>query len=246
MINICVPVLKRYDLLHGLFLSLKKSRVQPDKLWIIDNGQHTERLLAAVDAETFPVHAHRPSRPMGVAESWNWFIKNVPEDRIIANDDIIFAPDSLAKMQARKVPVCCTCRGSNVERDKEQEHPGVGSCQDCNKECYIDDVPPDLLWASGFSCFMIRDACVEKIGLFDETISPGYGYYEDEDYLQRLDGRGTKPRAATAENVNCGIIHLKSQTLVASTHEEILEHHRKFKVAQANYIKKWHLEEVFK
>lgn len=207
MINVCVPVLKRYDLLHDLLLSLKRSDPLPDRLWVIDNGQRTDLLLAALDAETFQVRAHRPTRPMGVAESWNWFIKNVPEDRIIANDDVTFAPDSLARIVASQA---------------------------------------DLVWASGFSCFLIRDECVRKIGLFDEEISPGYGYYEDEDYLQRLDGRGTRARSAVAENVACGVVHLKSQTLVASTHTQLLEHHRRFKIAQANYAKKWHLEEAFR
>jgi hypothetical protein len=41
-------------------------------------------------------------------------------------------------------------------------------------------------------------------------------------------------------------VHLKSQTLLASSHDEILEHHRRFKIAQANYARKWHLEEAFK
>jgi len=208
MINVCVPVLKRYDLLREMVKSCQGSNIRPDCYYIIDNGQDGKKLMAAL--RDFDIHArvHTPTKPLGVAESWNWFIKRVPEERVIANDDLIFAPDSLGKLVASKA---------------------------------------DLIWAagSGFSCFVLRDACIEKIGLFDEAISPGYGYYEDEDYLQRLDGRGTRSPSAVAETVECGVVHLKSQTLVAASHTELLEHHRKFKIAQANYAKKWHLEEAF-
>lgn len=207
MVNVCVPVLKRYDLLQDLVNSLKKSRVVPTCLYIIDNGRNKDRLVQVIDAEAFRVEVHTPPKPMGVAESWNWFIKNVPEERIIANDDVVFGGESLELLVSAKA---------------------------------------DLVWAQGcgFSCFLIRNSCVEKIGLFDEAISPGYGYYEDEDYLQRLDGRGTRPPSAIAANVRCGVEHFKSSTLQASTHEEQLAHHRKFKIAQANYMNKWGLSSL--
>lgn len=207
MLNVCIPVLKRYDLLRNLLASLQFSTLKPECVYIINNGRDVARIKSALSACAVPFVVETPERPMGVAESWNWFLDNVPEERVITNDDVLFAPDSLEK---------------------------IAACES------------DLVWASGFSCFLIRDACVEKLGRFDEDISPGYGYYEDEDYLQRLDGRGTRGRSATAENVEAGVVHLKSQTLQASTHEEILEHHRRFKIAQGNYIKKWHLEESFR
>lgn len=207
MVNLCIPVLKRYDLLRNLFISLQKSTVKPDCIYVINNGRDYARLDSALAMCPVPSFVETPDKPLGVAESWNWFLHYVEEERIITNDDVLFAPESIEKIVAR---------------------------------------PEDLIWASGFSCFLIRNACVAKLGIFDETISPGYGYYEDEDYLQRLDGRGSKPRAATAENVEAGVVHLKSQTLQASTHDEILEHHRKFKIAQGNYIAKWNLQESFR
>lgn len=207
MVNICIPVLRRYDLLRNLLMSLQASTVKPACVYVINNGLDTARLRAALGECPAPVVIETPDNPLGVATSWNWFIDNVPEERIITNDDVLFAPDSLERIVA---------------------------------------LPHDLVWASGFSCFLIRDACVEKLGRFDEEISPGYGYYEDEDYLQRLDGRGLLPRKATAENIDAGVVHLKSQTLQASSHEEILEHHRRFKIAQGNYIRKWHLEGSFR
>jgi len=200
MINVCVPVLRRYDLLRNLLRSLCSSTTVP-RVFIIDNGRNRGLLDEACSDVPLDITVERPGIPMGVAESWNWFIKRVPEERVISNDDIVFASDSLERL---------------VATDAE------------------------LAWAGyGFACYLIRDSCVQKIGLFDETISPGYGYYEDEDYLQRLDGRGTRERSANAAVVECGIQHFNSGTLKAASHEEILEHHRRFKIAQANYSKKW-------
>jgi hypothetical protein len=209
MIHVCVPVLKRYDLLREMLLSLERSTVRPEWVYVIDNGMDVNRLSVALASIVIPVVTHHPQQPLGIAESSNWFLQNVPEDRIITNDDIVFAPDSLEKLVAADV---------------------------------------DLAWATGcgFACFLIRDSCVAKIGLFDEDISPGYGYYEDEDYLQRLDGRGTREPSARAMNVECGVFHHHSSTLKVASHVETLEHHRKFMIAQTNYIKKWHLEGTFK
>lgn len=203
MTNVCVPVLRRYDLLRRLLLSLAAGSLVPDVVQIINNGRDASRLSQALAGVGLPeIRVLEPDAPMGVAASWNWFIANVPEDRVIANDDVVFAPRSLRALVASSA---------------------------------------DLAWASGFSCFLIRDACVEKVGCFDETISPGYGYYEDDDYLQRLDGHGTRPRVAEAENVDCGVVHEHSATLKAASHQEILEHHRRFKIAQGNYMRKWGL-----
>lgn len=208
-VSVCVPVLKRYDLLRELLLSLHVSTITPEAVYVIDNGHDAAKLAEALSATPVPTFVETPPTNLGVAASWNHFIGETEDDRVIVNDDVTFAPESLAILT---------------------------SC------------PADLVWAAGFgfSCFVIRDACVEKLGLFDEMLSPGYGYYEDEDYLQRLDGRGTLPRKATAENVECFIKHTHSATLKAGSHADLMEHHRKFKIAQGNYIRKWHLEDSFR
>jgi len=191
-------------MLHELAESLTKSTV-PYALRVIDNGRNAEKLSAALNG--YPYEVHTPSKPMGVAESWNWFIDHVAEERIIANDDILFAPDSLERIVAS---------------------------------------PYDLTWTkeAGFSCFLIRDRCVQKIGVFDESISPGYGYYEDEDYAQRVDGKGTKPPRCSRGDVECGVEHRKSSTLASYTPEEMEAHHRRFWVAQINYMRKWGIKEM--
>ena len=209
MLNICVPVLKRYDLLRDMLRSLRRSTLHPDMVYVINNGRDKARLAAAMLPTPSMYHVHQPHVSMGVAESWNWFIENVCEERVIVNDDITFAPESLKKLTASKA---------------------------------------DIAWAKGcgFSCFLLRDSCVQKIGSFDETISPGYGYYEDEDYLQRIDGRGTRAASVVREDVDCNVRHYHSGTLKAASTPEMEEHHRRFKIAQANYARKWALEEAFK
>lgn len=205
MINLCIPVLKRYDLLRQLFQSLQWSTPKPDMIYVINNGQSPERMSFALTDAPCRVSVETPiDEPWGVAKSWNWFIRNVPEDRIICNDDLLFGPDSLRLIAASTA---------------------------------------DLVWEEhcGFSCFLIRDSCIEKLGMFDESISPGYGYYEDVDYLQRLDGKGTREPSAIAENVDGKVIHLKSQTLAANSPIEMNEHHRRFYIAQCNYMAKWGL-----
>ena len=178
-VNVCVPVLRRYDMLRKMVRSAQAGNVKPTCYYIINNGGDHKKLLEAIGDFDADAKVHTPAKPLGVAESWNWFINRVPEERIIVNDDIEFAPNSIELMLA-----------SNA----------------------------DLIWAHacGFSCFVLRDSCRDKLGLFDETISPGYGYYEDEDYLQRLDGRGTREPSAVAEEVKCGVIHHKSCLLYTS------------------------------
>lgn len=206
-IHICVPVLKRYDLLRDMLVSLNRSTVRPQAVYVVDNGRDPARCATAVAAADFPHMVYRPDVPLGVAESWNWFIRNVPEERVIANDDLTFAPDSLALLLAPKA---------------------------------------SLIWAEGcgFSCFVIRDACVRELGLFDETISPGYGYYEDEDYLQRLDGRGTRAPAVPTADVACDVVHRRSSTMEWNTPAEMQDHHRRFSIAKANYMRKWGLRSL--
>ena len=195
--HVCVPVLKRYDRLRKLIASLATSSVSPS-IHIIDNGRSAERLAWAIDGSALLIQTYEPPQPMGVAESWNWFIKQTDGERIIANDDIEFAPESLAAFLAMPGDIV--------------GHAGINLC----------------------SCFLLRDSCVEKVGLFDETISPGYAYFEDCDYAERIAIAG-----AVRVNVSCDIQHAGSQTPATFTEEEWREHSRRFAIAQDNFIAKW-------
>lgn len=208
--HVCIPVLRRYDLLRGLLESLSRSTVEPAGVFILNNGLNGAALFQATDCWRFPIIVQTPSEPMGIAESWNWFIDHVPEERIITNDDIVFAPESLA--------------------------------------AFAGTTGKDIVWAreAGFSCFLIRDSCVKKVGMFDESISPGYGYWEDEDYAMRLDRKGKGPKFAECGDVVCGVEHLHSKTLEVATPTEMEDHHRRFWIAQQNYVEKWGLQEEYR
>lgn len=198
-VNVCIPVLNRYDMLRKALESLQRSTITPEKIAIIDNGQDAEALRDAVLGmfSTSILDVYTPKEPMGCAESWNWFTRNVSEERVIANDDIEFAPQSLEKL---------------VEA----------------KEGFV------MAAEAGYSCFLLRDSMVEAIGYFDETISPGYAYYEDEDHACRMI-QAKIPYTA----VETGVIHHHSMTLKAGSHDDVLDHHRKFRIAQKNFVKKW-------
>lgn len=205
-IHLCIPVLRRYDLLRRLLLSVKLSARQPDQVVIVDNGRDWSAIAGAIAgtlaADRFTVET--PAEPAGVAQSWNWFIGHVPEERIIANDDMWFAPQSI---------------------DVLAETPG------------------DLVMGFGFSCFLIRDSCVEKIGPFDEGISPGYGYFEDCDYAERIrEASWSGVPIVMTDSQGSGLVHGDgkdgSSTFRAGTPDQIVEHWRRYHVARLNFVRK--------
>lgn len=87
------------------------------------------------------------------------------------------------------------------------------------------------------ACCLIRNSCVEKVGLFDEKISPQYLYFEDSDYIRRIDLAGIAHTIATGARV----VHEDggSQTFKTYTPAQMEEHHRRFAIASANYGRKW-------
>lgn len=87
---------------------------------------------------------------------------------------------------------------------------------------------------AGFSLFALTDDVINSVGLFDETISPKYGYYEDNDYSYRMDLLGI-PRG----DVVTDVFHTGSATLRRYSPTEETEHWRKYTIAKQNYIKKW-------
>lgn len=93
MINICIPTLTRVDLLHKMIETIlhENATVKPDRIYIIDNGN--QHLSDYIKSKAFVILV--PGSNLGVAGSWNWFCKNVPETRLICNDDMTFFEDTL-------------------------------------------------------------------------------------------------------------------------------------------------------
>jgi len=197
-ITLCIPTLTRYDLLSKCINSAENSIVKPDKYLIINNGNN---LINIPDDK---VEVISFGHNIGVAASWNYFIKHTNEIRIISNDDVEFYPDTIKEfVDGYKDNYINYCAGIN----------GLNS----------------------FSLFIIPDKIINAVGLFDETISPNYAYYEDNDYHYRMKLLGYDIYGNT--NWNAG--HIGSATLKAFTQEQMDQHHSKFRIATANYQRKW-------
>lgn len=149
-ITVCVPTLKRYDLLAKLLVSLQDGSVVPSAICIIDNGRRHEVLVREL-AEADVMHRvaiKTPKVPLGVAASWNWFMRNVPEERIIVNDDVTFGRDSLQAMVETRGDIVSALRHTNacscfLIRDTcirkvgyfdERISPGYAYFEDCDYE----------------------------------------------------------------------------------------------------------------
>lgn len=200
MIHVCIPVLKRYDLLGNMLSSLRASTVEPTAVYILDNGQNAGAVSDAADHCAFPVIIQTPDEPLGLAAAWNWFIDNVAEERLICNDDLIFAPQSLEMLEKTAGAFVSALPGSNA--------------------C---------------SCFLLRDECVTRVGKFDEAISPGYAYFEDCDYVERM----IEQRIPITGCSESGVLHVGSQTIASNTEAEWTRHHERFEIAQRNFVAKW-------
>ena len=85
------------------------------------------------------------------------------------------------------------------------------------------------------ACALIRDSCVQQIGYFDEKLSPQYLYFEDTDYIRRMDLAGVKQTIAKGAYV----LHVGNATLNSLTPAQMEEHHHRFRRASANYSRKW-------
>lgn len=204
-VAVCVTVLNRYDLLRELLVSLLLSG-QHVRVIIIDNGNEEECLGDAIKEINLPITVYVSSPALGLAASWNWFIDQTKgEERIICNDDIKFAPESIGKL---------------LESEADLVFPeGVG-----------------------FSCFLIRDKCIQKIGLFDEHLSPGFAYFEDCDYMFRKDqyNESNASDPVVCQDVaNTSIYHHRGATQKCIPSEEVRSFRGKYFVAQENFIAKW-------
>lgn len=91
---------------------------------------------------------------------------------------------------------------------------------------------PDM---NAFSCFLWNDDIIEKVGYFDEQISPNYGYFEDNDYNHRMNLVGITILPVPEATVD----HDNSSTIKLYSKREKDEHDIKFRRARRNYLKKW-------
>lgn len=81
-VTLCVPTLNQYSLLEQCIQSARAGSLPPSRVVVIDNGGG----WAGMEG----VEVHKFGRNLGVAGSWNWFLKNCEDHVVISNDDVKF------------------------------------------------------------------------------------------------------------------------------------------------------------
>lgn len=97
---LCIPTLNRFDLLTRCIESALAGTVAPDKIYVIDNsaGGYGDRWDIPYHGR---VMVHYAPENYGVAKSWNLLAGitfNKGAQCIMSNDDIVFAPDTIARL----------------------------------------------------------------------------------------------------------------------------------------------------
>jgi GT2 family glycosyltransferase len=94
--DVCIATLNCYDLLQRCIDSIMAGTLLPERILVVDNGGN---LSKEIYSDNPRVQISSPGENIGVAATWNWFITHTKDARIISNDDIVFAPDTVARMQ---------------------------------------------------------------------------------------------------------------------------------------------------
>jgi len=160
------------------------------------------------------VELYVPPRNIGVAASWNWLIRNSQEIRFICNDDIEFASNTLETIVKYFTDKCILFH-TRFDRHNND-----------------------------YSGFLISDYVFNLVGEFDESISPSYGYFEDNDYDFRI-YRDFMSRIENGDSFpdyqGIPYEHERSSTIARFSAIQMKEHHEKFKIAKSNFKKKWNM-----
>lgn len=151
---VCIPTIARFDLLDEA-IELYKLDPAVERIFVIDNscGQYQMRQYDEIQA--VPVITIVPNQPMTVAQSWNYFLRHIDGDLLIANDDAFPRPN------------CVTNMAQALADDEDQE---IGIFFGCVVENTSDA-------DNNYSMFCVRRWLWERIGGFFEEYKPGY--YED-------------------------------------------------------------------
>jgi GT2 family glycosyltransferase len=207
MINICVPTLKRYDTLWEMLRTIEAGTIKPDFYYILDNGGQ--------------IRDQKVKAPPDVIPRRNCYVMYPPENLGVAASWNWF----LANVPA--IRIVCNDDLTFFEDTIETLVAGL----DDDHVCYPAGNPS----TNSFSCYVLPDKIRDAIGGFDEEISPGYAYYEDNDYHLRMLKVGYDLKGIPDSRLG----HVGSATLKAYTPEEMEAHHRKFFRAKINYVRKW-------
>jgi len=102
MINLCVTTTTRQDLLPGMLRSAFAGSLRPDHVMIIDQNPVPGRLDAAFSEirSHYDVITFGPDQRGSEAAAINCYLRHVPEERVIAHEDVVFGRDSLERFVA--------------------------------------------------------------------------------------------------------------------------------------------------
>lgn len=212
-ITLGIPTLRRYDLLKKAVESAFTGSVVPSTLCIIDNGgkmpestwKSIQKTLANHPGVEFDFIV--PGKNLGVAASWNQILLQYDDWVIVSNDDVEFYPQTIERL----------VHAAEQDTDGLFFFPGAGG------------------YKNAWSLYLQKKQSLEAIGLYDEDISPGYGFFEDNDMSRRLELAGYRHIPIP----KCGYGHFDSATVKSMSPQEQQEHWRRFGIAKQNYIKKW-------
>lgn len=96
MLNLCVTTFVRQDLLGAMLLSAFAGTVKPDAVYLVDQANRLDLLgkpLVHVPVKVTVVDLREKRGCEGSAI--NWYLRNVPEERVIAHEDVVFDTKSL-------------------------------------------------------------------------------------------------------------------------------------------------------
>lgn len=145
----------------------------------------------------------RPGANLGVSATWNVVMRACPDYVVFSNDDVLFDAELLERFERAAITSDATF------------------------------IFPKTADSTTFCVFLIKHACYEKVGPFDERFWPAY--YEDCDYHRRIKAAGIKE--LTFEGA--GYEHIANGYLKAMTPEENAEFQKHMERNHAYYIQKW-------
>ena len=207
--TVCIPTLKRYDLLVRLCLSLNSERCRDLNLriCILDNGGGLLDSSLWCTSQAQFVFARPevivPKYNLGVAGSWNFFLQHFGAC-IIANDDVVFAEETIDSFASASMafPEVVIFEGKDP--------------------------------VAGFSTFYVNkpDTWLE-MGGFDELLNPAY--FEDNDCRHRLCLVGNPVKKILLK----GWRHDNSSTLSSADESYRRMHWCLYRRNRSYYIHKW-------
>lgn len=158
------------------------------------------------------VEIYKPGRNLGVAASWNWLIRNSSDIRFICNDDLEFTPRTLETIVKYYMDRCLLFHTRFNRHNND------------------------------YSGFVISDYVFNLVGEFDESISPNYAYFEDNDYdfriyrdfMDKIEIGDTFP-----DYQGIPYYHSRSSTIASFNNQQMKDHHKKFQLARDNFKRKW-------